>query len=320
MKIVILDGFAVNPGDLDWGFMDRFGDIVIYDSTPKDKAAERCKNADIVITNRATINASFLDACPTVKYISALGTGYDMIDVELCAKRGVEVSNVPGYSSPAVAQFTFALILSLVTDIAGFGKMVEDGKWTGVPGVHYESNTFLELQGLTLGLIGYGAIGKKVAEIAGGFDMNVVAVTGSKTSGKDGDVSFTTLEELVKVSDIISLHCPLNARTTKMINGKLLEKVKDGCYLINTARGGLLDEQAVADALNTGKLAGAGLDVLAVEPPDKNNPLLKAKNCIITPHAAWVSVAARKRLLEILEKNIESFINTGKSIHSLTNP
>ncbi len=317
MKIVVLDGFAVNPGDLSWDFLNKYGEAVIYDKTPASLAAERCGNAQVVFSNRAEINEEFLSKCPRIKYISALGTGYDMIDLDACRKRNIEVCNVPGYSSQSVSQFTLALILNLVIDMNGFRKIAKEGMWTGIPGFHYEKTRFLELSGMTLGLIGCGAIGKRVACMAQAFGMNTVATTSSRTSGSENGIEFLPLDRLLAVSDIISLHCPLCESTRGMVNKDFIGRMKQGAFIINTARGAILNENDVAEALNSGRLSGAGLDVLADEPVREDNPLLTAKNCIITPHAAWVSIAARKRLLSILEENLESYVKTGRGINRL---
>ncbi|HAN20730.1 MAG TPA: glycerate dehydrogenase [Clostridiales bacterium] len=317
MKIVVLDGFAVNPGDLSWDFFNKYGELTVYDKTQSELTAERCADAVAVFTNRAEISKELLDKCLRIHYISALGTGYDMIDLAECKKRGIEVCNVPGYSSASVSQFTFALLLNLVTDINGFTKIVKDGLWTGIPGFHYETTRFMELSGMTLGLIGCGAIGKRVAEMANTFGMKVIATTSSKTSGNENGITYLSLNELLGRSDVVSLHCPLNEKTRGMVDKSFISKMKDGAFLINTARGAILNESDVAEALNSDKLCGVALDVLANEPAMADNPLLNAKNCIITPHAAWTSIAARKRLLTILEANLESFTKTGKGINSL---
>ncbi len=317
MKIVVLDGFAVNPGDLNWDFLDKYGEAVVYDHTPPALSASRCADAEAVFTNRAVINENLLEKCGKIKFIGALGTGYDMIDLDACKKRGIEVCNVPGYSSVSVSQFTITLLLHLITDISGFTQIVKSGMWTGVPGFHYEKTRYTELAGRTLGLIGCGAIGKKVANIAQAFGMRVVATTKNRYSGSENCVDYMRLDELLYTSDCISLHCPLNDETKEMVNSGFISKMKDGAFIINTARGAILNEGDVAKALNSGKLGGAALDVLAIEPPKADNPLLTARNCIITPHAAWTSIEARKRLLDVTEANLDSFLKTGRSINSL---
>lgn len=317
MKIVVLDGFAVNPGDLSWDFFNKYGEAIVFDKTPPELTAERCADAEAVFTNRAAITGELLEKCPAIRYVSALGTGFDMIDLAACGKHGVEVCNVPGYSSESVSQFTFTLLLNLVTDMNGMQGIVKSGMWTGVPGFHYEKIRFSELSGMTLGLIGCGAIGKKVAVMAQAFGMKVVATTKSKVSGSENGIVFLPLNELLGESDIVSLHCPLNSETRGMVDETFISRMKDGAFIINTARGAILNEQDVANALDSGKLNGAALDVLANEPARADNPLLTAKNCVITPHAAWTSIAARKRLLSILEANLDSFVKTGRGINRL---
>lgn len=317
MKIVLLDGFAVNPGDLSWDFLKKYGEVVIYDKTPPELTAERCADAEAVFTNRADISDGLLDKCTGIRYVSALGTGYDMISLDDCRKRGVEVCNVPGYSSASVSQFTFMLILNLVTDLNGFTEIVKRGMWTGIPGFHYENTRYLELESMTLGLVGCGAIGKRVAVMAQAFGMKVLASTKSRVSGNENGINYLPLDTLLSSSDIVSLHCPLNDDTRGMVNKAFVNKMKDNAFLVNTARGAILNESDVADALNTGKLCSAALDVLANEPARADNPLLTARNCIITPHAAWTSIAARKRLLKVLDANLDSFVKTGKGINSV---
>lgn len=316
MKIVILDGFAVNPGDLSWDFLKKYGNLTVYDKTLSEQTCERVADADVVFTNRADITEELLEKCSKIRYISALGTGYDMIDLDACRKHGVEVCNVPGYSSASVSQFAFTLLLNLVTDINGLSGIVKEGMWTGVPGFHYEKTRFIEISGMTLGLIGCGAIGKKVAVMAQAFGMKVVATTRSRVTGVENGIDYMPLDELLGISDAVSIHCPLNQKTRGMVDKTFINKMKDGSFLVNTARGAILNEVDVADALNSGKLSGAAFDVLANEPARADNPLLIA-NCIITPHAAWTSVAARKRLLAVLDTNLESFVKTGKGINSL---
>lgn len=317
MKIVVLDGFAVNPGDLSWEFLNKYGAVVIYDKTPPVLTEERCADAEVVFTNRTNITEELLEKCPKIRYVSALGTGYDMIHLQACKKHGVEVCNVPGYSSASVSQFAFTLLLNMVTDINGFTEIVKRGMWTGVPGFHYENTKYLELEDMTLGLVGCGAIGKKVAVMAQAFGMRVVATTQGRSSGNENGITYLTLNALLKESDVVSLHCPLNDVTRGMVDKAFLDEMKEGAFLVNTARGAILNEFDVAAALNTGKLGGAALDVLANEPARVDNPLLAARNCIITPHAAWTSLAARKRLLAVLDANLDSFVKTGEGINRI---
>ena len=309
MKIVILDAFAVNPGDLSWDFLKKYGQLKVYDRTERSEAVTRCTGADVVLSGRTAVSRELLEACPTIKLINTIGTGYDMIDIEACRELGVAVCNVPAYSSDSVAQLAFMLILNLTTDLSALCGSVHEGKWTGTVDFIYHEIPYAELAGMKLGLIGCGGIGRRVAEMASALKMEVYATTGSRKAGSEGAITYMTLEELLPACDVISIHCPLNDSTRGMVDESFISKMKDGAIIINTARGAILDERAVANALNSGKLAGAGLDVLAVEPPLPDNPLLTAKNCLITPHIGWATVAARKRLLSILEENLSSFFS-----------
>ena len=314
MKIVILDGFAVNPGDLDWGFLSKYGEYEVFDKTPDTLCAEKCVGAEVVFTNRAKITAELLDACPTVRYVSALGTGYDMIDIDACRRRGVQVVNIPAYSTASVAQLTIQLLLALYSDLDGIQKIVRDGNWTGLPRFHYETINYTELDSLTLGLVGCGAIGGRVAAIAAALGMRVIAATARKHEDTE-TVSFRTLDEVRREADVLSIHCPLNDSTRGMIDKDFISMMKPGAKLINTARGAILNERDVADALNDGRLSGAALDVLAAEPAVPENPLLTAKNCMITPHIAWASRAARERLIRVIDESLSSYAKTGKGIN-----
>lgn len=316
MKIVVLDGYAVNPGDLSWDFLKKFGEADIYDKTPDDLCAEKCVGAEAIFTNRAKITAELLDRCPTVKYISALGTGYDMIDIDACRERGVAVVNVPDYSATSVAQLTIQFLLALHSDLPGMENIVRTGNWTGIPGYRYDQVAYTELAGMTLGLVGCGSIGSRVAAVASALGMRVIAATAHKHSDTD-TVKYVELDELLCESDVISLHCPLNASTRGMVNDEFISKMKHGAKLINTSRGAVIDSQAVAGALMTGKLSAAALDVLSIEPADPKDPLLGAPNCIITPHIAWASRAARIRLLDVIERSLENYVTTGNGLNRI---
>ncbi|MEE1358180.1 MAG: D-2-hydroxyacid dehydrogenase [Clostridia bacterium] len=315
MKTVVLDGFAVNPGDLSWDFLSKYGEYTVYDKTPYERAAEVLCGADIVFTNRVKIDRAVLDACPTVKYISALGTGYDMIDVEQCRKRGIEVCNVPDYSTPSVAQLAFTLLLSLTTDIAGLCNIVKEGKWTGIPGFEYQRVRFTELKDKTVGVYGCGAIGKCFAGICKAFGMRVLAYRRSVTPQMLDGIEYTDEDTLLRESNYISFHCPLTDETRGLVDSKFICRMKPGAIIINTSRGAVLNEEDVARALHEGRLGGAGLDVLATEPADPKNPLLTSPRCLITPHSAWTSIEARMRLIDVLDKNLSSFVETGKGIN-----
>jgi len=315
MKIVITDGFAVNPGDLSWDFLKKYGEVIAYDRITDEEADEAIGDADYVFTNRVKIGKNVLDKCKNIKFVSALGTGYDMIDVGLCRERGIEVCNVPGYSTASVAQHAFTLLLAHAFDLEGYKGIVKTGKWTGTPGFMYQTYKFSELDGKVVGVYGCGAIGIRFAAICKAFGMRVLATRRSCTSGVYDGIEFTSPEELLVQSDYVSLHCPLTEETRGMVDSSFISKMKDGAVLINTSRGAVINEQDLANALWAGKLSGASLDVLAKEPADPSNPLLTAPNTIITPHCAWTSREARLRLLDIIDTNLSSFVKTGKGIH-----
>lgn len=315
MKIVVLDGFAVNPGDLSWDFLDKYGVACVYDKTEDKDAAAMIGDAEIVFTNRVHITPAVLDACPYIRYVSALGTGYDMIDVAACRNRGIEVCNVPGYSTMSVAQHAFTLMLSFFSDLDGLAGIVRDGKWTGIPGFRYQTVRFHELADKTVGVYGCGAIGERFGMMCQSFGMRVLGTRRSKQCGEDNDIRYVTPDTLLAESDVVSLHCPLTDETRGMVNSGFIGHMKPGAILINTSRGAVLNESEVAAALNDGRLGGAGLDVLAKEPADRANPLLTAKNAVITPHCAWATLEARLRLIEILDQNLAAFMKTGAGIH-----
>lgn len=317
MKIVVLDGFAVNPGDLSWDFLEKYGEAHVYEKTANADVAAVAAGATAVFTNRAVIDAAVLDAVPTLRFVCATGTGYDMIDVAACTARGVVVCNVPAYSSDAVAQHAFALLYALTNDLSGLQNIVKDGKWTGMPGFHYEGVRTTELAGLTIGLVGYGGIGRRMAEICRAFGMRVLASTRTKQTGSDGIATFVPMETLQAESDCISLHCPLTAETRGMVDAAFLAKCKSGVLLVNTARGAVLNEADVATALASGHVGGLAADVLATEPPPQDHPFLSAPNCILTPHAAWTPRQTRARLLSVLEENLAAFAKTGRGKHQV---
>lgn len=308
MKIVVLDGFTVTQSDLNFDCLNNYGDVVIYDRSEQDEVIGRINDAEIAVTNKNLIDRAVMEACPNLKYIAVLATGYNVVDIDAAKEKGITVSNVPAYSTDSVAELTFALILELAMRVGEHSKAVENGDWVKSEDFCFCLYPLTELAGKTLGLIGYGNIGKAVERIGKAFGMNVIVYNRTPFEGS------VTFDEVLSQSDILSLHCPLTQTNAKMINKESLSKMKTGAYLINTARGGLVDEQALADALNSGKLNGAGLDVLSSEPPDKANPLLFAKNCIITPHIAWATLDARKRLLKTTEQNIKGFV-TAKPIN-----
>ncbi|MBQ2863236.1 MAG: D-2-hydroxyacid dehydrogenase [Clostridia bacterium] len=315
MKTVVLDGFAVNPGDLSWEFLSKYGEYEVYDKTPYEDAARVIGDAEVVFTNRVNVDRAILDACPNIKYVSALGTGYDMIDVAACRERGVEVCNVPAYSTPSVAQLAFTLLLSLTTDVVGLTNIVKEGKWTGVPGFEYQRVRFTELKDKCVGVYGCGAIGECFARICLAFGMRVLAYRRSAECGIRDGIEYTDADTLKRECDYISFHCPLTPETRGLVDAEFISGMKRGAIIINTSRGAVLNESDVAEALSDGRLGGAGVDVLSVEPALPDNPLLTAPNCLITPHSAWTSIESRRRLIEVLDRNLAEFAVTGKGIN-----
>ncbi len=310
LKIVILDAFALNPGDLSWDWLKNLGECDIYDRTPADQILERCKGADIVITNKTPLTKETLSKLSNLKYIALESTGYNVVDCEYAKSMGVPVSNIPSYSTNAVAQLTFSLILEITNAVGIHSESVRNGDWANCPDFCYWKTPLTELCGKTLGIVGFGQIGQAVADIAEAFKMNIVAVSGHETDQSHRkNFSWVNMDTLAKTSDIISFHCPLTEKTTGLVNEEFISKCKDGAIIINTSRGPVVDDQALADALNSGKLRGAGLDVLTVEPPKADNPLLSAKNCFITPHIAWAGSETRERLMSILEENVKAYLN-----------
>lgn len=312
MKIVLLDGYTMNPGDLSWDLLQETGDLTVYDRTPAKETVNRAKCADIVLTNKVILDKKVLEQLPKLKYIGLLSTGVNVVDLEYTKEYGIPVCNVPAYSTASVAQMTFALILEICSRVSDHNQSVKKGDWTNSPDFCYWNVPLIEIEGKTLGLIGFGNIGKQVARIAQAFDMNILVHR--QKQEPIGGITYCDLETLLAKSDIVSLHCPLNDTTKEIINTDRLNLMKQGAILINTGRGQLIDEKALAEALKTGKLAGAGLDVLAEEPPKKGSPLIGVPNCYITPHIAWATKAARSRLYQIVVNNIKAFLK-GKPVN-----
>ncbi len=306
MKIVVLDGATMNPGDLDWGKLAALGDLTHYPRTAPDQILERCRDAAAVITNKVVLDAATLAALPQLRYIGASSTGYNIIDVAAAARNGITVTNVPAYSTAAVAQLTFAHLLNLANRTALHADSVRQGEWSQKPDFCYWLTPQIELAGRTIGLYGFGAIGKAVARIADAFGMRVLAYRRRGAIDYPG-VTLVSPDELFRRSDILSLHCPLTAETSQLINAATLANMKPGAWLINTARGGLIDETATAAALRSGQLGGFAADTLSTEPPAADNPLLAAPNSFITPHIAWAALAARKRLYDTVVANLAAF-------------
>lgn len=316
MKIVILDGKAVSPGDLSWDCFREFGEITVYEYTPNDETLSRVKGANIIMTNKTPITAELLDACPTIKLICVLATGYNVVDCDAAAARGIPVCNVPDYATASVAQFTFSLLLELCNRIGHHDKLVHDGVWSACSSFCFWDTPQMELQGKTFGIIGFGRIGRAVGAIAKAMGMRVIAYNRSRHPEGKKIGEYVDCDYLLQESDIISLHCPLTQENAGLINKETLSKMKNGAILINTARGGLLDEAAVADALRSGKLAGAAVDVVSQEPILPTNPLLSAPNCIITPHMAWAPIETRQRILDCTVASIRAYLD-GKPINTV---
>jgi glycerate dehydrogenase len=307
MRIVVLDGYALNPGDLSWSSLEKLGNVQIFDRTPPEEIVARSVGATVALTNKTPFSRQTLAQLPDLKYIGVFATGHDIVDSAAAKEQGIVVTNVPRYATDSVAQMVFAHLLNLVLHVADHGRTVTEGRWSNCPDFCYWDWPLIDLNGLTLGLIGLGQIGRAVAKLGTAFGMNVIAYD-PRTSDQPPDIRFVPLEELFQTSDVISLHCPLTQETSKLINSDRLKLIKPTAFLINTSRGGLIDEPALAEALNSGRLAGAGLDVLTVEPPPADHPLLRAKNCCITPHIAWASKKARQRLLDEAVKNLSAYL------------
>ena len=315
MKIVNLDSYALNPGDLDWLPLKELGDCTFYDRTPvndDNEILKRIGDAEIVLTNKTPLDEHVISTAPNLKYIGVTATGYNVIDTEAATKANIPVTNIPTYGTDAVAQFTFALLLEITCHVGLHNQLVHDGRWSSNPDFTFWAKPLMELQGKTLGLIGFGSIAKKVAEIGHAFSMNIIFYNHRPKTDLPNYVKQVSLEELYQQSDIISLHVPQTPETTEMINQEAISQMKDGVILINTARGGLISEKDVADALNDSKIAAAGVDVVQKEPISADSPLLSAKNCYITPHIAWAPRETRNRLLGIVVDNLQAFLNGEK--------
>ena len=311
IKIVVLDGHTLNPGDLSWDQWQQYGEVVVYPRTPVDAAVilERCKDADALITNKFPLSAATLAALPAVKYIGVTATGYNIVDVEAAKKQGVVVSNVPSYGTASVVQMTFALLLELTLHVQRHSDAVMEGRWSRSPDFCFWDYPLVELAGKTMGIIGMGHIGSKVADVATAFDMKVIGNSRTRSNQKARqNFTWATIPELLERSDVVSIHCPLFPETLGLINRGSLASMKPTAFLLNTSRGPIIVEQDLADALNQGLIAGAGIDVLSVEPPVTGSPLIGAKNCIITPHISWATKEARSRLMSGSLANLAAFV------------
>lgn len=308
MKIVILDGYSVNPGDLSWAELEKCGELTVYDRTNAEETIARAKDADAILTNKVVISDEIINKLPNLKYIGVLATGYNVVDTEAAKKRGIIVTNVPAYSTNSVVQMTFAHILNMTNRVAHYAQENCEGKWSSSPDFCYWDTNLSEIAGKTLGVVGLGNIGYKVACIARDFGMDVFACTSKNSADLPAGIQKVTFDGLLGVSDILTLHCPLTPQTKEMINKDTLSRMKRGALLINTGRGALINDKDVAQALSDGQLGGYGADVMTQEPPTADNPLLSAPNAFLTPHIAWATLEARKRLVAIASANVEAFI------------
>ena len=309
MKLVILDAYSANPGDLHWDELAALADCDIYDRTPPEQVLARARDAELVLTNKTILDRAAIAALPKLRYIGVLATGYNIVDVQAARGRGIPVCNVPEYGTPNVAQATFALLLELTNRVGHHAQTVRDGRWCNSPDFCYWDFPQVELAGLTMGIVGLGRIGQAVARIAAAFGMQVLAFDQSPPAAAPDGVRLANLDTLFRISDVVTLHCPLTAGNRELINAARLARMKPTAYLVNTARGGLVNDADLAQSLNEDRLAGAGLDVLSVEPPLRDNPLLTAKNCLVTPHIAWATRAARARLIRTTVNNVRAFLD-----------
>ena len=307
MKIVDLDGFGVNPGDLSWEAISKLGDFKLYDRTSPEDVISRAKDADIILINKINITDEIMEQLPKLKYIGVLATGYNVVDIESANKRGIVVSNIPAYSTDSVAQLTFAHILNMVNRVGHYADLNRKGRWSNNLDFCYWNTPLMEISGKTIGILGLGNIGSKVARIAHDFGMDVYAFTSKSSTELPDGIQKTTIDGLLSVSDILTLHCPLTAETRELINKESIKKMKRGALLVNTGRGQLVNEADVADALTSGQLGGYGADVMCEEPPSAENPLFAQPNAFITPHIAWATLEARTRLMNILLENLKSY-------------
>jgi len=309
MNLVVLDGYTLNPGDLSWDLLQQQGELTVYDRTAIGEIAERAKDADVVFTNKVPLDADTLKKLPKLRYIGVLATGYNIIDVAEAKQRGVVVTNVPGYGTHSVVQLTFSLLLELCQRVQRHSDSVSKGKWSQSPDFCFWDYPLVELHGKTLGIIGFGDIGKQVADVATAFGMKVLGYSRTQTDQSHRrNFSWASLDDLLEQSDVVSIHCPLTPQTNGLINAQTLAKMKPSAFLLNTSRGPIIVEEDLSDALKRGQLAGAGLDVLATEPPPSNHPLFGIDQCLITPHIAWATYEARNRMMGMVVSNLVSYL------------
>ena len=316
MKIVVLDGYGLNPGDLSWDAVSQLGELTVYDRTSSEEVIARSAGAEAILTNKTVITAEIMEALPDLKYIGVLATGYNVDNIDAAREKGIVVTNIPAYSTPSVAQMVFAHILNIAQQVQHHSEEVRKGRWTNNADFCFWDTPLIELREKKIGLVGLGHTGFNTARIAIGFGMQVTAYTSKSSLQLPPEIKKRTLDELFSECDIVSLHCPLTDETKELVNAERLRLMKPTAILINTGRGPLVNEQDLADALNAGKLYAAGLDVLSSEPPKADNPLLTARNCYITPHIAWASLEARTRLMDILVENIKAF-QAGKPVNNV---
>jgi glycerate dehydrogenase len=310
MKIVVIEGYSLNPGDLSWAGLEALGELTVYDRSRQDQIVERCKDAEMVFTNKEPLGRDIMAQLPGLKFIGVLATGYNCVDVAAAKELGIVVSNVPGYGTTSVVQLTFALLLELTLHVQDHSHAVKNGDWSRSPDFCFWNYPLIELAGKTMGIIGFGDIGKKVADVATAFGMKIIANSRTRTDQTHRtNFRWAPVEELLEQSDVVSLHCPLTPETTGLINRESLKRMKPSAFLLNTSRGPLVIDQDLADALNHDVIAGAGIDVLSKEPPLQGNPLFTAKNCIITPHIAWATKEARVRLMDIVANNAKAYVS-----------
>lgn len=308
MKIVVLDGYTLNPGDLSWSQLQALGDCTVHDRTPNDRILKQAEGAEVLLTNKAPVTRETIEALPRLKYIGVLATGFNIVDTEAARQRGIPVTNVPAYGTASVAQMTIALLLELTQHAAHHAQTVRQGRWSQCPDFCYWDYPLVELDGLTMGIVGYGRIGRATARLALAFGMSILAYKPHPPDPWPDEIRFTDLDTLFQQSDVVSLHCPLTPQTRHLVNESRLNRMKTTAFLLNTSRGPLIDEPALAQALNDGRLAGAAVDVLSEEPPKSGSPLMTARNCLITPHIAWATRAARQRLMQMAVENVKAFL------------
>ncbi len=317
--IVVLDGHTLNPGDLSWSDLEPLGSLDVYERTSPAEVHKRASQATALLTNKVVLDRSLLEQLPSLRYVGVTATGFNIIDVDAARERGIVVTNAPAYSTDSVVQLTFALLFELTHQVGLHAEAVKGGKWAASPDFSFTESPLVEVANRTFGIVGYGTIGRAVARAARAFGMHVLAHTRTVPSTSDSGVEFVDLETLFRRSDVISLHCPLTPETRHLVNRDRIEWMRSEAYLLNTGRGPLVDETALAEALEAGRIAGAGVDVLSTEPPSSDNPLPRAPRCVITPHLGWATVAARRRLMRIVVENLQAFLD-GQPINVVNGP